>query len=142
MARTVVLTEDHTEAVLVNLRMSTIPIGDGVIPRNADKSIEIVPYAALYPIVGGDFDGPLNDTQADVTLHYQITAVGETRQQAQVIIDILRARMLDKSNFTIAGRSVRDVRLITPFSGIIRDDDLPNPLFYGYDRYELDTVPA
>jgi hypothetical protein len=142
VARTVVLLEDHTDAVLTLLRTSTIEIGDGVIPRNADKSVKTIPFAALYPLLGGDFDGPLSDTQADVSLMYQITSVGETRQQAQIVLDILRVLMADRSNFLIPNRAVRDVRLLTPFSGIVRDDDLPNPVFYGYDRYELDTTPA
>ena len=141
MARTVVLTEDHTDAILTMLRTTTITIGDGVMPRNVDKDETFAPFAVLYAIVGGEFDGPLSDTQADVNLMYQITAVGETRQQAQVVIDITRV-VMQRENLSITGRAVRDIRLITPFSGIIRDDDLPNPLFYGYDRYEVDTTPS
>lgn len=141
MARTVVLTEDHTDAILALLRTTTIEIGDGEMPRGADKSETDPPYAALYPLIGGQFDGPLSDSQADVTLLYQITAVGQTRQQAQVIIDITRA-IMQRENLSITGRAVRDIRLVTPNSGLVRDDDLPNPLFYAYDRYEVDTTPA
>lgn len=142
MPRTTVLLEDHTTAILTALQTSTITIGDGEAPRTPDKSEINPPYAVLYPIPGGLFDGPLSDTQADISLIYQITAVGKTRQQAQVILDICRAIMMDKSNISIPGRLVRSVTLITPHSGTIRDDDLPNPLFYGYDRYEVDTTPS
>jgi len=141
MVRTVISTEDHTDAILTLLRTTTLSIGDAVMPRNADKDETDPPFAVLYPIVGGEFDGPLSDTQADVYLIYQVTAVGETRQQAQVVIDIIRT-IMQRENLTITGRVVRDIRLTTPFSGIIRDDDLPNPLFYGYDRYEVDTTPS
>ena len=141
MARTVVSTEDHTDAILTLLRTTTITIGDAVMPRSIDKDETFAPFATLYPIAGGEFDGPISDTQADVMLLYQITAVGETRQQTQVIIDIIRA-VMQRENLTITGRVVRDIRLVTPFSGVIRDDDLPNPLFYGYDRYEVDTTPS
>ena len=141
MARTVISVEDHTEAILALLNTTTINVGDGQMPRGVNKEEVLPPYAALYPIVGGTFDGPLSDTQADVSLIYQVTAVGDTRQQAQVIIDIIRV-VMQRENLIITGRAVRDIRLVTPFSGVIRDDDLPNPLFYGYDRYEVDTTPV
>ena len=141
MARTVVLLEDHTQALLTTLSGAAFDVGDGVAPRNADKSEIDPPYAVLYSIPGGRFDGPLSDSQADVVLVYQITAVGETRQQAQVIIDVCRA-LMQRENVTVPSRVVRDLKLLTPNSGVMRDDDLPNPLFYGYDRYLLDTTPA
>lgn len=141
MARTVVVTEDHTDAVLTLLRTTTITIGDGVAPRDVDKAELDPPYAVLYPLIGGNFDGPLSDSQADVNFMYQVTAVGNTRQQAQVIIDIIRV-IMQRENLVITGRTVRDIRLVTPYSGTVRDDDLPNPLFYAYDRYEVDTTPS
>ena len=140
--RTVINTDDHTQGLLTALASLPFPVGDGVAPRNADQSEIDPPYAVLYPIVGGSFDGPLTDSQADVELVYQVTAVGENRFSAQAGIDLVRAIFFDKSNVTITGRVVRDIRLISPFSGIVRDDDLPDPLFYGYDRYELDTTPS
>ena len=141
MPRTTVLLEDHTDAVLALLRSTTLEIGDGVAPRNVDKSEIDPPYAVLYPLVGGNLDGPLSDSQADVSLMYQITAVGETRQQVQVILDIARV-VFKRENLTVIGRVVRDIRLVSPYSGTVRDDDLPVPLFYGYDRYEVDTTPS
>lgn len=141
MARTTTLLDDHTQGLLDALDAAPFPIGDAEAPRNPDDSEIDPPYIVLYPIPGGTFDGPLSDSQADVTLIYQITAVGITRSQAQVEIDVARA-LMKKANVTIPNRRVRDLRHLTPNSGVVRDDDLPNPLFYGYDRYELDTTPA
>ncbi len=141
MARTTTILEDHTQALLDTLDPAPISVGDGVAPRNPDKSEKDPPYVVLYSLPGGQFDGPLNDSQADVSLIYQITAVGTTRQQAQVAIDVCRA-LMKRNNVTVPNRRVRDLRHLTPNSGVIRDDDLPNPLFYGYDRYELDTTPS
>lgn len=141
MARTVVLLEDHFKGIKDSLDLSTITIGDGTAPRGAGKVELDPPYAVLYLIAGGTMDGPLSDSQADVNLIFQITAVGVTRQQALVVLDITRARM-QRELITIPNRKVRDLRLNLPASGMVRDDDLPNPLFYGYDRYELDTTPA
>lgn len=141
MARTTTLLEDHTQALLTTLAPIPLPVGDGVAPRDADESEIDPPYVVLYSLPGGQFDGPLNDSQADVTLVYQITSVGLTRQQAQVAIDVCRV-LMKRNNVTVPNRRVRDLRHLTPNSGVIRDDDLPNPLFYGYDRYELDTTPS
>ncbi len=141
MARTTILLEDHTDAILTMLNTTTIIIGDGVAPRQVDKTEMEAPYAVLYSLLGGDFDGPISDNQADVSLLYQVTAVGKTRQQAQVVADIIRA-VFKRENLTIINRVVRDIRLTTPNSGVVRDDDLPNPLFYSYDRYEVDTTPS
>ena len=143
MSRTVINTDDHTAGMIDALESNQVlPVGDGVAPRNPDKTEISPPFLVIYPVVGGTFDGPLSDTQADVSLVYQITAVGKTRESAQAGIDLARAVLMDRSNVTITNRVVRDIRLVTPFSGIVRDDDLPNPLFYGYDRYELDTTPS
>ena len=141
MPRTTILLEDHTDAILTMLATTTIVIGDGVAPRESDKTEMKAPYAVLYSLPGGDFDGPISDSQADVSLMYQVTSVGETRQQAQVIQDIIRV-VFKRENLTIINRVVRDIRLTSPNSGIMRDDDLPNPLFYGHDRYEVDTTPS
>lgn len=141
MPRTTILLEDHTDGILTMLNTTTLAIGDGVAPRESDKTEMKPPHATLYALGGGDFDGPLSDTQADVSLLYQITAVGNTRQQAQVVQDIIRT-VFKRENLTITNRVVRDIRLTTPNSGVVRDDDLPNPLFYGYDRYEVDTTPS
>ncbi len=141
MARTTVLLDDHTEGILDALSAAPFPIGDGVAPRDVDKEELDPPYATLYSIVGGLFDGPLSDSQADVLLLYQITATGETREQAQVILDICRA-LMQKENVTVTNRKVRDLKLNVVTVGVMADHDLPNPLFSGVDRYELDTTPS
>ena len=140
MPRTTVLLDDHTEGILDALSAAPFPIGDGVAPRDVDKEELDPPYATLYCIIGGLFDGPLSDTQADVLLLYQITATGKTRQQAQIALDVCRD-LMKKDNVTVLNRKVRDLRLNTPSAGVNADHDLPNPLFSGVDRYELDTTP-
>lgn len=141
MPRTTILLEDHWDGLLDALSAAPFPIGDGEAPREADNTEIDPPYATLYLVVGGGFDGPLSDSQADVLMVFQITSTGRTRSQAAVILDICRD-LMKKENITIVGRKVRDIRLSVPSAGIMRDDDLPNPLFSGYDRYELDTTPA
>jgi hypothetical protein len=144
VVRTTVLIEDHTNAILEALSAAPFPIGDGVAPRGipGDTKAELEPpYSVLYELPGGRFDGPLNDSQGDTTFVYQITSVGTTRQQAAVCRDICRG-LMKRENLIITDRYVRDLKHLSPSSGTVRDDDLANPLFYAYDRYELDTTPS
>ncbi len=141
MARSVISLDDHFAAIKASLDNAPFPIGDGVAPRGTNKEEVDPPYAVLYLIGGGTLDGPLSDSQADASYMFQITAVGETRQQALVVLDISRS-LMQRELISVPSRVVRDIRLASPTSGMVRDDDLPNPLFYGYDRYELDTTPA
>lgn len=140
MTRTVTSLEAHSTGILNALSTLAFPTGDGVDPERGGQAHN-PPYAVLYVVGGGLFDGPLNDSQADVTLRFQITSVGATQTEALRILDQTRARM-QKEYITVTGRSVRNVTQITTSGGTRRDDDIPTPLFYAYDLWELDTTPA
>lgn len=141
--RSTISVEDISSSILSRLRAECpFPIGDSHAPRVEGTKDEIdPPYAVLYDLPGGDMGGSLADNQEDTIHIYQITAVGQTAQQARVVRDLTRAQM-QKENLSIPGRRVMDVRLVNPNGGTLRDDDLPNPLFYAYHRYEVDTTPA
>lgn len=55
--RTTILQEDHLAGILDALAAAPFPIGDGVAPRAVDKAELDPPYAVLYQIPGGLFDG-------------------------------------------------------------------------------------
>lgn len=141
--RSTISVEDVSTAILTRLQAECpFPIGDSHAPRIPGTKTEIdPPYAVLYDLSGGDFGGSLRDNQEDVILIYQITSVGATAQQARVVRDLTRAQM-KKEFLSIPGRRVMDVRLVNPNGGTLRDDDLPNPLFYAYHRYEVDTTAS
>lgn len=136
-----ILVHPHYTGVLENLQKITqFRIGEGERPRAGNVFLD-PPYAVLYVLTGGDLDGPLSDTQADATIRFQITAVGRSEPEALAVQDICTARM-KKANVTVTDRRVRRLWRSAGSNGVRRDDDLPTPLFYCYQQWDLETTPA
>jgi len=148
MARTAVLIQDHIQPIIDHLTTvlgglsHSVPVGYGERPINASHEFEDPPYIVVSHIVGGTVDGPLSDTQADITLRVLILCNGSTAREATVLRDIVHQEMSDKSNFSITNRKVRDIRVEVPSDGAYRDDDVPTPMFYDRQIYVLNTTPA
>lgn len=140
MTRTVTSLEAHAQGILSALSALNFPIGDGVDPER-DGQKHNPPYAVLYLVGGGNLEGPISDSQADITLRFQITAVGKTQSEALRIIDLTRTK-LTKSLITVTNRRVRNIIHVASSGGTRRDDDIPTPLFYAYDLWEIDTTPT
>jgi hypothetical protein len=144
MTRTLIKLDDHLQGMLNALDgVVPFPVGDGYRPKDVQEQWVDPPYAVVRMFTSAEeFDGPLSDTQVDVVLRYQIVAVGLTQTQAVVVQDLCRAELVDKTNITVTGRSIMDLRLMVTSNGVFRDDDLPTPFFYCYDIWELHTTPA
>lgn len=142
MSRTTVSLEDHKDGILNALNAGGLgfPIGDHTDPLRGGLEVN-PPYAILFLITGGEQDGPLSDTAADVALRFQITGVGKTAVEALRVIDQTRA-VMKAENITVSGRRVRRLVTVTASSGVQRDDAVPTPVFYGYDVWSLETTPA
>lgn len=108
----------------------------------SDQRYIAPPYAMvrIYPSTG-QMEGPLNDSQADVTIRIQILGVGVTEDHALIVTDLCRPHMQRRKIF-IEGRRVMDCGLMVGSGGATRDDDLPTPFFYSTDLYELRTTPS
>ena len=149
MSRTVVNKSEHLTAILTHLQSSitAFPIGDGIRPvvesanPDLDDKHEDPPYAILFLRPGGIQDGPISDSQADVRLAFQITEVGKTQTEALVVTDTC-AQYMDPSLFTIPNRKIRDISKSVASDGAQRDDDVPTPVYYSFEVYDVDTVPA
>ena len=148
MPRTTVLINDHMNAVITHLESvldaqpgGKIPVGYGERPKDSKEQFYEPPYLVVSYLVGGDLDGPLSDTQADVSLRLVLISNGSSAREATILRDIAHAEM-QKENFTIANRKVRDVRVEIPSDGTYRDDDVATPIFYTRQIYLLDTTPA
>lgn len=149
MPRTIVLLHDHLIAIVTRLTStmtalaSPVYVGYGERPIDpATKQHYPPPYLVVSYLPGGSFDGSINDSQADVNLRILINSMGNSAQEATIVRDIAHADMMDKSNFTITNRKIRDLSLEIPSDGTYRDDDAPTPIFYTRQIYVLDTTPT
>ncbi len=127
-----------TNAVLTRLKTNSasIKIGDGQAPADDTR-----PYAVLYALDETEEEG---DMSSAVTVtgwfEFQITSVGDTREQAEWLADLLRTLIL-ASNLTPSGFRMFPWRnLITNLPD--RDDDEQPPLFYVTSTVEGFVAPT
>ncbi len=132
---------DHISAVITALEVCPFQIGDWWRPRNADETYIDPPFALvrLFPSTG-QMEGDLTNFQSDITLRIQVMAAGITQLQCLEIQDLTRQQM-DPANLSIPNRVVQKLKFMITSGGISRDDDLPTPLLFSYDVYELRTTP-
>lgn len=158
MPRTPTLIRPHLKGMLDALENNDVPslgvpfpwpIGDWLRPRGSDAdpleddrfvdppfvNVRVFPSA-------GDFDGPISDTQVDIEIRFQIQSVGLSQTQAVQVLDLTREIYANKANVIVTNRRVMDLKLMTTSGGASRDDDLPSPVYYAFDIYELWTTPS
>lgn len=133
---------DHINGVIEALNNNCpFPIGDWERPKDANERFYDPPYALvrLFPSTG-QFSGPLTNPQADVVLRIQVMAAGFTQLQCLAVQDLTRQQMY-RENITIPNRYIQKIDFMVTSGGVSRDDDLPTPLLFSYDVYELWTTP-
>lgn len=143
MARTYPKIDDHLTAVVALLDANLpFPVDYWQRPFDANERFDDPPYilVRIFPSAA-EFDGPLDDSQADINLRVQLLGVGTNERQALIINDLARPFM-QRDLLSITDRSVMDVRLMVASAGVSRDDDLPTPFFYSSDLYEIRTTPS
>ena len=140
MSETVVAKGPVTDATLVALNDAlSFAVGDNQAPpepRSPD-----FPYLVVYTLDDTERSGPMNDGQADVVHNIQVTTVGQTRDAAQRLSDLVLAAMRADEALVIAGRAVLLVEELDG-GGLIRDDEFQPPLFYGVSLFAITTTPA
>lgn len=145
--RTDVLIVDHIQPVVDYLTSvlgvldHAVPVGFGERPVNAETKHEPPPYAVVSYLPGGLLDGPISDSQADITLRISIFSMGNTAREATVLRDLVHKEM-HKENFTVTNRKIRNLTVESPSDGVFRDDDVPTPIFYTRQIYVMDTTPS
>lgn len=121
----------HTDAVLAALEAQGLTVGDADAKGLSGK------FCVVYRIPGGESSGPLDAPNDDAELIYQVTCVGDTREQAEWVEDKVM-NLLD--GITVEGRSISRVDLDS-YDGIRRDDALPLPRFYATPRFRIYSTP-
>ena len=138
-SRTVVEQDPVVAAVITTIDTLSFSVGDGEAPENPSPAF---PYSVVYSLDDELRTGPMSDGQADVIHNIQVTTVGETREQAQKLVDKIRIKLLETPiPLTIASRSVQLVDLAD--GGIVERDETEQPrLFYAVDVWAITTTPA
>jgi hypothetical protein len=129
-------------ALLTRLRTgSGKQIGDAKSPYPVGTT-PAYPYGIQYPIPGGDRDGPISDPHADLILVYQVTCVGQQREQARWLADRIINDLLFGAVLVVVGAKVTFVELeVNP--GVERDDTTGGPpLYVATPRFRLSLTPA
>ncbi|MCH9003520.1 MAG: hypothetical protein IIC02_13190 [Planctomycetes bacterium] len=127
-----------TDAVLTRLKTNSgsFKIGDGQAPADDTR-----PYAVLYALDESEREGDMSSA-VDVTgwFEYQVTSVGDTREQAEGLADLLRTLIL-ASNLTPTGFSMFPWRKLVT-NDPDRDDSEQPPLFYVTSTVEAFVAPT
>lgn len=131
-----------TSALLAALRSTGFDVGEheAPVPTPADK-----PYGILYVIPGGfAFGPPLVDHTQNAGLVYQVSTIGQRRDQVEKCADRMRAAVLSRTGagayvtaITPAGLKVID-RDLDSFGGLDKVDDV----WTSSERYRLTVTPA
>lgn len=135
---------DHFKGVLTALENEAFgfPTGEWKRPEDLDNRFIDPPFllARIFP-AAGEFDGPLSDTQVDVTLRFELLGIGKTHRQALNITDRARGAMQPRK-VIIPDRYIQSLQLMVVAGGISRDDDLPIPFYHSVDLYTMRTTPS
>lgn len=117
------------DAVIARLETQTSkPIGDSQAPSDTST-----PYAVVYPLTDEPGEGPLDDPHQVANPAFQVTCVGDTREQAQWMQKEVRDALLGWSP-TVAGFGTFPVHLLEG-SGVLRNDAVQPPDFSSSDRF-------
>lgn len=124
-----------------------VVVCDGVVPKNGvgwpgvpGQSI-FVPYVVLYPL-GVMFDGPIADNAYDdADLHYQVTCVGESREQAEDVTDVVIATFVGQP-LTVTGRAVTHITLDDAAANVRPDHTVQPLVFMSTPRFAIYSTPS
>jgi hypothetical protein len=94
-----------------------------------------LPYMVIYPLPDQGTDGTLGDPHQMAAQLFQVTAVGDTMEEAQWMQHKAREALLGWAP-TVAGTSVARI-LLDMGSGVSRDPD--GPTFFTTDRFQAIT---
>lgn len=124
------------DAVLARMRTVVDPVYDGHVPVDAQGRPLVQRYAVLYASPGLRSADDLGRTADRHTFPWQVTSVGQSREQVEWVAIRCRDALLDEP-LVEAGWQIGIVEHLTS-SQIRRDDDIPgDSVFYGVDTYEL-----
>lgn len=127
-----VVTREHTDAIIARLGALGLTVGDAEAPSAAP------PYVVVYPVAGGSTSGVLAAPDDDAVLVYQVTCVGTSRKQTEWLADKVIGLL---TGVTVTARKIPTIHLDS-FGGVTRDDTSTPPLYLAFPRFRVYTTPA
>lgn len=107
------------------------------------------PYCIVYTIDGGELWGSLRFPESDALVIYQVTSVGERRDQAEWMADRVRRTILNRisSGFQVPmgnpeGWVINDRRSHGGVGQVNSEGLPPNQVFSIPERFALSVTPA
>lgn len=126
----------HTDAVITAVETIGKPVGD------ADAEGLTAPYYVVYPIPGGRRGGTLANPHEDSDIVYQVTCVGETREQTEWLLDEVTEALLGwGGSGAVPGRSITFVD-ISDHPGVRPDRSVTPPVYFATPRFTISSRPA
>lgn len=126
----------HTDALIATLEAA---ISGGNFTVGDAEAENAPPTMVVYDIPGGRSYGTVAAPNEDADLVYQVTCVGETREQAEWLADKAISTLL--AGFTVTDRSIAQVD-IDSFPGVRRDDTVSPNIFIATPRFRVTTTPS
>lgn len=98
------------------------------------------PYAIVYPLTGGVFDGTLGNPDSDASLIWQVTCIGATREQCEWTVDTVNALLIGRP-LAVAARLISRVWADMAGGGVRRDDAVQPAVYVATPRYRVESSP-
>lgn len=99
------------------------------------------PYVVVYVVPEGEPSGPVDAPDADGSIVWQLTSVGEGAEQALLTADRARSAVLGRT-LVVPDRRFEPVRLVISSPSARRDEDVTPPVFYCVDRVSAWSYPS
>lgn len=142
---TVAAAKPHADAVMVLLAAAHVLAERGKAPAGGGWQGEpgassFVGYAVLFPFTGSDDPLSLAQVYDDFDFSFQITAMGAVSDQAEQVMDAVRAALVGAIP-TVAGRRAYPIYPV-PLNRLVTRDDAVNPaIFYGVAQFHFRSHP-
>ncbi|GHE47322.1 hypothetical protein GCM10017673_56460 [Streptosporangium violaceochromogenes] len=142
---TVAAAKPHADAVLLLLAAVNVLAGRGEVPAGGGWQGEpgdspFVGYVVLFPFTGSDDPLSLAQVYDDFDFPFQITAVGVVSDQAEQVMDAVRAGLVGATP-AVAGRRAYPIYPVPLNRPITRDDAADPPVFYGVAQFHFRSHP-
>lgn len=131
----------HTDAIIEAIKALGVTVGDGGGDQDGPVQKDLtLPYAVVYTLGSGGFDGPMDHLDDDAWPTYQVTFCGQSREQAQWLQAKVRDGLVG-TRLVVEGSKCGPIRMHaerTPG----RDTTVTPYVWWAIDQYRYSSTPA